>query len=167
MAILLHEEGLKKRAQVYATDFNELILEKARQGVYSLEAIKLFTSNYQKAGGKASFADYYSAHYDHAIFKNFLRERILFSEHNLATDGVFGEMHLICCRNVLIYFDRKLQSRVVKLFLDSLCPGGFLCLGAKESLKLSDYEDCFDTVSAEQKIYRKKLGLSGDALENS
>lgn len=156
MAIILEEEGMKKRTQVYATDFNEGILQKARQGIYPLDVMKDYTVNYQKSGGKQDFSDYYTADYDNVILRQSLREKILFSSHNLVTDGVFGEMNLIFCRNVLIYFNRKLQNRVLKLFYDSLCPGGYLCLGSKESLKFSEVADLFEPVAAKEKIYRKK-----------
>jgi chemotaxis protein methyltransferase CheR len=157
MCVLMEEEGLKDRAQVYATDFNERILQKAKEGIYPIEAVKEYTVNYQQAGGKASFADYYTAHYGSVIIKPALRDRVLFSSHNLVTDTVFGEMNVIFCRNVLIYFNLELQNRVIRLFYDSLCPGGYLCLGTKESLKLTDMADHFETVDAKQKIYRKKL----------
>ncbi|MDC7231903.1 MAG: protein-glutamate O-methyltransferase CheR [Spirochaetales bacterium] len=155
-AILLEEEGLLERVQIYATDFNEKILQKAKEGIYPVEEIRRYTENYQKAGGTESFSDYYTAHYDSAMIKKSLRNNILFSFHNLVTDGVFGEMNMVFCRNVLIYFNKDLQNRVLKLFHDSLIPGGFLCLGSKESLKFSDLEDRFEIISAKEKIYRKK-----------
>ena len=156
MGILLEEEGLKERTQVYATDFNEEILARARAGIYPMEDVRNYTRNYQLSGGRRPFSDYYTADYDHVIVKQSLKERVLFSSHNLATDGVFGEMHAIFCRNVLIYFNRELQNRVLKLFHDSLCPGGFLCLGSKESLKFSDLWDGFEPVGDRERIYRKK-----------
>lgn len=156
MAILLAEEGMKERAQIYATDFNELILEKAREGIYPIDVIRAYTANYQQGGGTGSFGDYYTADYENVIIERSLRERVLFSSHNLVTDGVFGEMHVIFCRNVLIYFNRDLQNRVLRLFYDSLCPGGFLCLGSKESLKFSELADHFTPVAGREKIYRKK-----------
>lgn len=156
MCILLEEEGMKDRAQVYATDFNDLILEKAKQGIYPMDVVREYTHNYQKAGGKKSFSDYYRADYDNVIIRKSLQDRVLFSQHNLVTDGVFGEMNIIFCRNVLIYFNRELQNRVLRLFCDSLCPGGFLCLGSKESLKFTDVADEFEPVNSRSKIYRKK-----------
>jgi chemotaxis protein methyltransferase CheR len=155
-AILLEEENLLDRTQIYATDFNEKILQKAKEGIYPIEEIKKYTENYQKAGGINSFSEYYTAHYDSALIKNSLRDNILFSFHNLVTDGVFGEMNMVFCRNVLIYFNKELQNKVLKLFHDSLIPGGFLCLGSKESLKFSDVEDNFEVISQQEKIYRKK-----------
>lgn len=156
MSILLEEEGMKDRSQLYATDFNELILEKAKMGIYPLEVMKTYTGNYQQSGGKKDFSDYYAADYDNVILRQSLKKKVLFSPHNLVTDGVFGEMNLIFCRNVLIYFNRDLQNRVLKLFYDSLCPGGYLCLGSKENLKFTDVEDQFEPIAHREKIYRKK-----------
>lgn len=159
MCILLEEEGMKDRTQVYATDFNELILEKAKDGIYPIDAIKDYTTNYIKAGGKGEFSDYYSAQYGSVMIRKALKERVLFSSHNLVTDGVFGEMNVVFCRNVLIYFNRELQNKVLHLFADSLCPGGYLCLGSKESMKFSDVMDQFEEVAPKEKIYRKKRNL--------
>lgn len=156
MAILLEEENMKERTQMYATDFNERILQQAQSGIYPIDAIKQYTANYIQSGGKESFSDYYTASDSHVILKSSLRKRVLFSSHNLVTDGVFGEMNVIFCRNVLIYFNKELQERVLKLFYDSLCSGGFLCLGSKESLKFSKVADKFEEVGAKEKVYRKK-----------
>ncbi len=156
MAILLKEAGLYDRTQIYATDFNEVVLKKAKMGVFPLAYIKEYTANYQKAGGTNSFADYYTAKYEAVVMDQSLKGNIVFADHNLVTDWEFGEMNLIFCRNVLIYFNRKLQNRVFKLFLDSLCEGGFLCLGAKESLRFSEHSDNFEDVVKSQRIYRKK-----------
>lgn len=156
MAILLKEEGLYEKARIYATDFNEEIIKKAKKGVYPIDRIKEHTSNYQKAGGRASFADYYTARYNFAVLDNSLKKNIVFADHNLVTDSVFGEMDVIMCRNVLIYFSRELQNRVFRLFRDSLCPGGFLCLGSKESVRFSEYSDDFEDFIKKEKIYMKK-----------
>ena len=157
MAILLKEEGLYDRSQIYATDFNQVVLQKAREGIFPIENIKEYTVNYQKAEGKESFSGYYTAKYDSVIINQALKKNILFADHNLVTDGVFGEMNLILCRNVLIYFDKILQNRVIGLFYDSLCRNGFLCLGSKESLMFSEYKSNFEDVVKEEKIYRKKV----------
>jgi len=158
MAILLEEENMKERAQIYATDFNERVLRTAKNGIYPIDDIKKYSSNYIQSGGRESFSDYYTADNKHVILKSSLRKRVLFSSHNLATDGVFGEMNVIFCRNVLIYFNKELQERVLQLFYESLCPGGFLCLGSKESLKFSKVVNKFEEVAAREKIYRKKRG---------
>lgn len=163
MAIVLKEEGLYGRSQIYATDMNEVVLQKAKQGIFTINRLQQYTQNYQKAGGRESFSEYYAAHYDHVVMDKSLKENILFSDHNLATDGVFGEMHLIMCRNVLIYFNRDLQNRVLGLFNDSLCEGGFLCLGSKESIRFSEYSQFFEDVVREQRIYRKLVHFGGSA----
>ncbi|WP_051445045.1 CheR family methyltransferase [Desulfocurvus vexinensis] len=157
MAIVLREAGLEGRARIYATDFNPEALRQARDGIYPLDAIRNYTRNYQAAGGEASFSDYYTARYDSALLDRALREHVVFSEHNLVTDGVFGEMHLIFCRNVLIYFNAQLQARALDLFHDSLCPGGFLCLGTKESMQFCGHPQAFEQVLPGQKIFRRKL----------
>jgi chemotaxis protein methyltransferase CheR len=157
MCILLHEEGMNpKKIQVYATDFNDQILERAKKGVYPIDSVRDYTTNYQKAGGLSSFSDYYVADNDTVILKSPFSDRVLFSAHNLATDMVFAEMNIIFCRNVLIYFNKELQNKVIKMFYESLCPGGFLCLGSKESLRFTDYAHKFEVVAEQEKIYRKK-----------
>jgi chemotaxis protein methyltransferase CheR len=157
MAIMLKECGLYDRCQIYATDFNEKILEKAKDGIYTLEAIKEYTKNYILAGGTHSFSDYYLAKYDNAILDQDLKKNITFAEHNLVTDGSFGEMNLIICRNVLIYFNQSLQNRVDGLFLESLVKGGYLCLGSKETLAYSNVVAKFEPISEEFKVYRKQI----------
>ncbi|MEJ2544168.1 MAG: protein-glutamate O-methyltransferase CheR [Calditrichaceae bacterium] len=155
MAILLKEEGLLSRSLIYATDFNEVVLNKAREGVYPIDRLKEYTINYQKAGGVESFSDYYTAKYDAAIMNHALKKQIVFAQHNLASDNVFGEMHMVMCRNVLIYFNKNLQNRSIGLFHDSLVRKGLLCLGIKESLRFTNYNDRFFELAREEKIYKK------------
>ena len=156
MAILLKEEGFLDRARIYATDFNVHSLDVARAGIYPLEKIKEYTANYNKSGGRASFGDYYLARYGAAKLAEELGERITFTYHNLVTDGVFGEMHVVVCRNVLIYFDKELQRRVLSLFNESLARGGYLCLGTKESLDYASNGDQYERVSRAARIFRKR-----------
>tara|TARA_B100001167_G_scaffold155862_1_gene103122 strand:- start:556 stop:1395 length:840 start_codon:yes stop_codon:yes gene_type:complete len=155
LAILFAEEGLAERTIFYATDINPTALKAAQAGVYPLESIRLFTENHRLSGGHTSLSDYYTANYDRAVFDKSLRERTVFSDHSLVTDAAFGEMHLISCRNVLIYFDRELQDRVVGLFGDALVRGGFLGVGSKESLRFSAHAHLFSEFVREEKIYRK------------
>lgn len=165
LAILLEEEGLLERTMIYATDINPQSLKKAEAGIYSLKDLAKFTANYQKAGGQRAFSDYYTAAYDAAAFSAHLKQKILFTDHSLATDSVFSEMHFISCRNVLIYFERKLQDRAIGLFHDSLTPGGFLGIGEKESLRFSSRAPEFDAVDTASRLYRKRLphGRKGEA----
>ncbi len=158
LAIVLQEEGVYDRATLFATDFNDLALQKAGEGIYPLKEMRQYTANYQQSGGKRSFADYYHAQYDSVIMDQSLKARITFANHNLVTDGIFGDVHLIFCRNVLIYFDKTLQHRVLTLLTDSLLHGGFLCLGTKETLEFSPIESYFRVIDAHEKIYQKRLG---------
>ncbi|MCK9616843.1 MAG: protein-glutamate O-methyltransferase CheR [Lentimicrobiaceae bacterium] len=160
MAIMLMEEGLYNRAQIYATDFNHKALQVAKTGVYSAEHCKEYGNNYQKAGGKKDFSDYYASTYNSIILDNDLKRNIVFAEHNLVIDSDFTEVNLIVCRNVLIYFNSKLQNEVHLLFLKSLIKGGFLCLGSKESIQFSKSASFFTAVDANQKIYQKKYAVS-------
>lgn len=156
LAILFREEGLEERTIFYATDINPTALKAAEAGVYPLDRLKKFTANHQKSGGRSSLSNYYTADYGRAIFDKSLRSRIVFSDHSLVTDAVFGEMHLISCRNVLIYFDRPLQDRAVGLFRDSLARKGFLGLGSKESLRFSAHAGAFSEFDRDDKIYQRQ-----------
>ena len=159
MAILLTEAGLYDHAQIYATDINEVVLRKAAAGVYPIDRMQEYTKYYQAAGGEKSFADYFTAGDRCVIMHERLKANIVFSDHNLATDAVFGEMDLIVCRNVLIYFGKELQNRVFRLFYDSLRTGGILCLGSKESARFNDSADGFQDVSPRERIYVKSDGI--------
>ncbi|WP_206282154.1 CheR family methyltransferase, partial [Xanthomonas perforans] len=135
LAILLHEEGLLEKAVIYATDINPEALGMAEAGAYGIDRIAQFSRNYLDAGGRTSLSDYYTTAYDGAVFDRRLKRNIVFADHSLATDTVFSEVHLVSCRNVLIYFNRSLQDRAVGLFYDALVHRGFLGLGSKESLQ--------------------------------
>lgn len=158
LAIMLHEEGLLDRSVIFATDINPAALKSAREGIFPIESLQLYTKNYLESGGTAAFSDYYTADYGFARMATFLKDNMVFSEHNLGTDGVFTECQLILCRNVLIYFDKNLQNKVLKLFRNSLRFRGFLALGSKENLRFSDQATAFDVVDAKNKIYLKREG---------
>ena len=154
-AIVLEEEGLLDRSRIYATDINEAVLQIARAGIFPLNRIQEYTENYIRAGGTRSFSEYYTAKYDGALFSPSLTRNTVFSQHNLVTDRSFSEFHVVFCRNVLIYFDRELQNRVHTLFYDSLVMFGILALGSKESLRFSQYEDCYEKLDSKEKVFRK------------
>ncbi len=157
LSILFQEEGLFDRCRVYATDFNRKVLEIAKEGVYQKAEMEEYERNYRLSGGKKRISDYYQAMYGSAMLNKELSNRIVFADHNLVTDSVFAEVHLILCRNVLIYFDKKLQEKVLKLFYESLAPSGILCLGTKENVRYTQVEDFFEVVDEKQKIYKKKI----------
>ena len=156
MAIIMQEEGLYDRTTIYATDFNQQALNKAKEGIFSNEMIKEYTINYQLSGGKESFSGYYTSNYGHVIMNQSLKKNIVWANHNLVTDSAFAEVHLILCRNVLIYFDKNLQNKVQKLFYHSLINGGILCLGSKESLRFTDLYEEYNELDKKQQIFKKK-----------
>ena len=156
MVILFREEGLEDRTIFYATDINQDALQTAERGVYPLDRVPLFTENHRRSGGRSSLSDYYQAAYGRVSFDRTLRRNVVFSDHSLVTDAVFGEMNLISCRNVMIYFDRALQDRAIGLFEGSLSRKGFLGLGAKESLRFSRHANAFTDFVREEKIYQRR-----------
>ena len=157
LAILLQEENLYEKCRIYATDISPVVLRRAREGIFPLSAMREYTNNYHKAGGQHEFSDYYTAHYDNVIFNPILRHNVVFSEHNLATDGSFNEFQVIMCRNVMIYFNKDLQARVHNLFYDSLSMFGVFGLGNKESLKFTPRAAFYQNINHNDKLYRKIL----------
>ncbi len=156
LAILLKEEKLYEKATIFATDINPLSMQKAKEGIYDNRVVQAFTKQYIASGGKNPASNYYTSNYGSAIFDSSLRENVVFSEHNLATDGPFAECQLILCRNVLIYFNQDLQNRVFKLFQDSLMEKGFLGIGSKEDLRFSNSYPAFRVVDDKQHCYQKR-----------
>ena len=157
LAILLREEGVYERCRIYATDISQTVLRKARDGIFPLAAMRDYTNNYHRAGGGQEFSDYYTAQYDNAIFSSSLRNNVVFSEHNLATDGSFNEFQVILCRNVMIYFNKDLQARVHKLLYESLSMFGVFGLGNKESLRFTPRADSYQHLNLNDKLYRKVM----------
>lgn len=155
LAIILKENNLLSRTRIYATDINKNVLEVAKQGIYSNKEMELYADNYIKGGGQGKLSDYYTSKYGSVIFDKSLSKNIVFADHNLVTDGVFAEVNLVFCRNVLIYFDRELQNNVLKLFTNSLDKRGILCLGTKESLQFSDVAENYEIIDKKMKIYKK------------
>jgi chemotaxis protein methyltransferase CheR len=155
LAISLKEESYLHKSRIYATDINYKVLDVAKEGLYPLTYMKDYSRNYLSAGGKGSLSDYYHAKYNSAIFDQELRKNFVFSVHNLAMDSSFNEFNLIVCRNVLIYFQKQLQEKVLELFKESLPIYGYLALGSKESIRFSAIEKCFEVVDAHEKIFRR------------
>ena len=156
MAIVMQEEGLYDMTTIYATDFNQRVLNQAKEGIFSNKMMKIYTTNYQLSGGKNSFSSYYTSDHENVIMNQSLKKNIVWANHNLVTDSVFAEAHLILCRNVLIYFNHDLQNKVQSLFYDSLINGGILCLGSKESLRFTDLHDEYKELDKKQRIFKKR-----------
>ncbi|WP_439566443.1 CheR family methyltransferase [Gloeocapsopsis crepidinum] len=155
LAILLYEENLYHRCRIYATDINETVLRNAQAGIFPMRLMQEYTQSYLQAGGKQSFSEYYTAAYDNAIFRAFLKQNIVFSQHNLICDRSFNEFNAILCRNVLIYFNQSLQQQVHQLLYDSLCLFGILGLGNQESLNLSHQERYYKQLAGRERLYQK------------
>lgn len=155
MAILLKEMNLLHKSVIYATDINESVLEKARKGIFPLAYMQHYSQNYLQSGGQHDFSQYYAANYEYAKFSESLSEKIIFAAHNLVTDRSFNEFQLIICRNVLIYFNKELQDKVLHLFSESLEPLGFMALGAKETLRFTTVAPLFKPLAQKEKIWRK------------
>jgi chemotaxis protein methyltransferase CheR len=156
LAILLSEAGLYERSRIYATDLNAAVVERARSGVFALDRMQEYTANYVRAGGSASFSDYYVADHERAIFKAPLRRNVVFAQHNLVSDGTFNEFNVVLCRNVLIYFDTELQNRVHRLLDGSLRRFGVLALGRGETLRHTVLEGGYETLDEGERLYRKR-----------
>ncbi len=158
MGILFKEAGLYDKTQFYATDFNSYALKTAEDGIFPIDKVGTYTENYKKAGGAQVFSDYYHTDSKVAIFNKSLITNVVFSNHNLVSDGILCEMNIIICRNVLIYFNQTLKANVLNLFAESLINGGFLCLGTKENVLDSNINVGFEPIEGSVKIYRKSLG---------
>lgn len=155
MAIMLEEARMLGKSRIYATDISESSLQRARQGVISLDRINLYAHNYESSGGSEAFNSFYASNHGTAVLHPRFLERIVFAEHNLVTDRSFNEFQVIFCRNVMIYFDTALRERVHGLLYDSLSPGGFLILGNKESVAFTSFAGRYETWNDEYRIYRK------------
>lgn len=155
MAILLHEEGIYEKTSIFATDINSAVLEKAKNGIFSIDGMQLYTKNYFEAGGKRAFSEYYKAIDNKVFFHSFLLKNVVFAQHSVVTDHSFNEFDIIICRNVLIYFNKHLQDHVHKLLYESLSVSGFLGLGKREGIKFTSYENCYREFDGQQKWYRK------------
>jgi len=155
MAIILKEAGILDKAIIYATDINQSVLDTAAKGKYPIDLIKLYESNYKEGELKGNFNDYYEVHEGNMVMIEELRNKIIFSTHNLVTDSGFNQFDLIVCRNVLIYFNKQLQDQILQTFYNSLNNHGFLALGSKETLMFSSIEKTMDTYNSQFRVWRK------------
>jgi len=154
-AILLAEADLYDRIQIYATDISSRALDQAKEGVYAAARAESFAKNYASAGGKQRFQDYYSSRYEHIALRETLRRNIVFFQHDLMHDYALGEMNVIFCRNVLMYFGDALRERVLPMLARGLYRGGFLCLGESETIPASQ-TSTFAAFAANDRIYRRR-----------
>ena len=156
LAILLAEAGLLERSRILATDINDAVLARAAAGVFSARMVEDHQANFLESGGSGALSTHVTPFGNGVRMSAAIRDRITFSHHNLVSGVVFCQADLVVCRNVLIYFDRQLQDRVLGLFAESLGDNGFLCLGNKENVVFSSAAPLFTPVDAELRLYRKK-----------
>jgi two-component system, chemotaxis family, CheB/CheR fusion protein len=156
IGILLQEqmEMLRQtfRVQIFATDIDSQAIVQARSGVYpAASSIDVSPERMNRY-----FTQDLSGNY--RIQKN-IRDMIVFSEQDIIKDPPFSKLDLLSCRNVLIYMDRELQSKLIPLFHYALNPSGFLFLGPSETL--GEFENLFEILDRKSKLFRKKYVGSG------
>lgn len=157
LAILLHEYGLLNRARIYGTDFNNAVLKQAKEGIFDQNVIEQNIKSYLLAGGQYSLDQYFHIAYGKGKIKPHILSHITFANHNLTADEAFGEVELILCRNVLIYFNKSLKQRAFSIFNESLYPRGFLVLGTKESIIDKELSLSFEEIDSDASIYQKAI----------
>ncbi len=156
LAILLHEEGLLGRCRLYATDMSDALVGRASEGRFALSDMLDFAVAYQQAGGCQDFAAFYRREGDFAVFEEHLRRNVVFSKHNLVSDGAFNEFQVVVCRNLMRDLDPQLRERVQNILHASLVRLGVLALGARESLSGTDLEGCYRQLSTTRVgLYRR------------
>jgi len=134
IAIILDNLNLLKKSIIYATDFNSVIIEEAKNGIYSNNSYEIAKSNFEKIGLDSNLDNYITKNNNYIEIDGKIKDKTMFFQHNLIEDSSFNEFDIIMCKNVIIYFDKELQTRVFQLFYDSLKFGGYLILGEKETL---------------------------------
>lgn len=157
MAIVLTEENLYDKCRIYATDFNEEVLEQAREGIYPGGQVGEFSQNYTNAGGRGLLNDHFVSMYGSVIMNQRLKKNIVWANHNLVTDHVFNEMNMIICRNVLIYFTKPLQERALQLFHNSLPINGLLCLGTRETIQFTSLAAQYRELDSSVSVFQKNV----------
>jgi chemotaxis protein methyltransferase CheR len=155
LAILLKEENLYDRTNIYATDLNEQLLEHAQRGVFPSAKVKQYSQNYERSGGVQSLMEYGRVQSDDFVFEPTLRKNIVFATHNLATDSSFNEFQVILCRNVLFCFNKTLEFRVLELLRESSAMFGFLALDRQSSKDFPSEDFGYEELDGRHKIFRK------------
>lgn len=152
LAICLHEflsqRNLKEiRVKIFASDISEKSIAKARTGIYSSQDVQQISQ---------SRLNKYFIKKDGAYHLNkTIRDICIFAVHNFIKDPPFARMDLVCCRNVLLYFDQSLQNKVLRSFHYSLKEKGFLLLGKSETA--SNAQNLFEKTAKHEKIYARKF----------
>lgn len=133
LAILLAEEQLHLRTEIYATVANEEMVAAAQLASIPAERLAEYQENYLRSGGTAPLSDYFDVADGRAVLIASLRERITWAQYNVVTDASFNEFQMIACQRALPDFGPLLRQRVLRLFHDSLSLFGVLGLDRQMS----------------------------------
>ncbi|GAA0854394.1 CheR family methyltransferase [Aliiglaciecola litoralis] len=139
LACLFKINQVLERTQLIGTDINEVALERARQGSYALERLDELEHQFKvmKLDRRYSLIDAIDVTDQSFSFNQKMRKQCQFTKHNIVSGGSLGLMHLVSCRNLLIYLHRDEQLRIIQdLLIPSVAPGGYLLLGSAESIDL-------------------------------
>jgi len=157
IAILLQEMKMLDKSLIYATDFNQHVIDIGKNSFYSSKDVKNAEEDYTNSGGVDNIKKYFNEIGNFLSVKNNLHKNTLFFTHNLVTDSRFNQFELIFCRNVLIYFERSLQIKTLQLFYDSLAIDGFLVLSKSETAMIDGFDKLFKIVNSSFKVYQKVI----------
>ena len=154
IGIVLNKLGLKDKSLIYATDFNPVVIEEAKNAIYTLEEFEKSKKKYESLSLSGPLEDSFYVNDKFVKIKESVKKNILFFTHNLEKDSVFNEFDIIECKNVLIYFNNELKNKIIYLLYDSLKFGGYLSLGSSELLPI-EFDEMFERFDEEYKIYKK------------
>lgn len=158
LAILFHEamdeKKLHRDIKIFATDVDTKAIEQAGKGVFSESIVDDVSAE--------RLARFFIKRNDQYQICKDIRKMIIFAPHNMLSDPPFGKLALICCRNVLIYFQPVLQKGLFAIFHSALKNGGYLFLGKSETA--SEYSKVFTPVSIAEKIYMHRSDAKMDDL---
>nr|WP_307718411.1 chemotaxis protein [Massilia timonae] len=147
LAVLLAEEKLYGRTEVFATLASDELLFEAREATLPASQLADAQRGYEASGGTGRLADYFEVSDGRARLLPRLRERITWLQYCLVTDGSFNEFHAIVCCRALPDFGPVLRQRVLRLFRDSLALFGVLGIDrelAASEAGAADYQPLFD-----------------------
>jgi chemotaxis protein methyltransferase CheR len=155
LAILLVEENLHRKTQIFATGANATLLSEAREGKFPLEKLGDYEKNYLLAGGTLSLANYYEQVNGAVTFLPELGNNITWAQYNLATDASFNEFELIICRGGLANYASKLRRRALQLFYDSLPTFGILSIVGSDYIEVAPFVSHYSAISPKHGLYRR------------
>lgn len=155
LAILLWEEELYDRTQIFATCANEDLLQEASQGTISTFRLDEYERNYRASGGRRSLRDHLREENGQTAFVPQLGANITWAQYNLATDASFNEFELIMCRNTLADFGSALKRRTLQLFHDSLARFGILSADGIDHPETDPSIAGYTTIQREAGLYRR------------